>query len=62
MKLRIESGFNTDRMGNRVMPFYRTDVWLGDKWLAQSVGWDADDTEAHAIERAQERIDREGLE
>ena len=48
-------------MGNRVMPLYRTEVWLGDKWLAQSVGWKADETEAHAIERAEERIEREGL-
>jgi hypothetical protein len=38
MKLRVETGWNRDRMGNRVMPLYRTEVWLGDKWLAKSVG------------------------
>ena len=61
MKLRVESGWNGDRMGNRVMPLYRTEVWLGDKWLATARGWKADETEAYAIELAHERIEREGL-
>jgi hypothetical protein len=43
------------------MPLYRTEVWLGDKWLAKSVGWKPEETEAHAIELAHERINREGL-
>lgn len=62
MKLRVESGYNMDRMGlNRVLPTYRTHVWLGDKWLATARGWKADETEAYAIELAHERIEREGL-
>ena len=43
------------------MPLYRTEVWLGDKWLATARGWKADETEAYAIELAHERIEREGL-
>jgi len=61
VKLRIETGWNTDRMGNRVMPLYKTEVWLGEKWLSKSVGWKPEETEEHALKLAHERIDREGL-
>lgn len=59
MTFRVVNGFNTDRMGNRVMPIYKTEVWIGDKWIASSVGWKADETEEHAIKRARETLSRE---
>ena len=65
-RYRIESGPNTDRMGNRVMPLYRTEVWLvtedgTETWLSKSVGWKPIEVEDHAVERANERVAREDL-
>ena len=61
----IETGPNINEHGNRVMPLVKTTVWYGDindgprRWLSDSVGWKAEETEAHAIKLADELLARE---
>lgn len=59
MNLDIRNDFNRDHMGNRVLPTFKTEVWMDGRWLSTAKGWKADEVEEYAIKLAEERLQRE---